>query len=79
MSQLPINQNNVCKTTKKERRKKLSVFKDRMHNMWGNKKVSGFGDGKPNICDICHGRVYRTKTVWDNTLQKLVCRCERCS
>jgi len=39
-------------------------------------KISGIGEGKPNICDICKREVVKTiSEVIDN---KLITRCVKC-
>ena len=43
----------TCKTTKKERRKKLAKFSHRMHHLFGPTTVHGFGEGSELKCDIC--------------------------
>lgn len=48
---------NQLKTTKAERRKKLTRVKDTLHKGLGKKQFSGIGDGEPLICDICGKRV----------------------
>jgi formylmethanofuran dehydrogenase subunit E len=68
---------NTTKTTKRERRKKLSKFKDVAHKCFGNVSVTGIGEGKPIICDGCKERVYKAKAVVLKGY--LITYCERCN
>jgi hypothetical protein len=43
----------TCKTSKRERKKKLDKFQDKMHSMFGNKKFSGIGMKKEFYCPKC--------------------------
>jgi hypothetical protein len=49
---------NECKTSKRERKKKFSKFKDVLHKNFGNKNSPGMGECKPLICTICGERIY---------------------
>lgn len=70
--------NNECKTTKKQRRKKLSKFKDTMHSLFGFPKFAGIGEGKPNICDICGQKEYKILSIYDKKVKKIIHYCEKC-
>jgi len=69
---------NICKTSRKERHKKFSKFKDRLHSIWGTPSFTGLGNGKPNICSICKKHVYKTKAIYDNIKQEWVFYCDDC-
>jgi len=49
--------------SRKDRKKKRNRFVDNCKNFWDKSRVSGYGKGKPLICDICKKRVYKLKTV----------------
>lgn len=72
------NDNDKCKTSKQQRRKKLYKFQDRMHRMFGNPAVAGMGEGMPSICDYCHEHTHRTTGTYDYKLKKMVYRCKHC-
>ena len=71
-------QNNKCKTSKTDRRKKFNYIKDVLHRGCGNKiySISGLGNKKPLICDICKERVFHLygKLIGD----KLINTCKHC-
>jgi len=69
---------NECKTTKKQRHRKFARFKDKMHGMFGVHKISGFGPGRPLICDVCKQRVGKTRSVYDEEKKKWLSHCEDC-
>jgi hypothetical protein len=52
-------QQNKCKTTKAERRKKFAKFKDIAHKSFGPTNSTGFGEGKPSFCSICNERIFK--------------------
>ena len=82
MTNLPSNykpkEKDVCKTTKRERRKKLAKFQDTLHRNFGNKQAKGYGEGTANICEICQKRVHKTVGKFDETLKRIVYKCNKC-
>lgn len=51
---LPVSQKDLTKTTRAERRKKLSRFKDVAKKCFGSPKSSGFGIGTKVFCLKCN-------------------------
>ena len=68
---------NACKTTKAQRRKRLDKFKDTAHKCFGKTSVTGWGDGKPLICDICKKKVYKIKVAIIKGFMYSI--CDNCS
>lgn len=75
---LKENAKNVCKSTKKERRKKVMKFADIATKRLGPVKVSGIGEGKPNKCDICGEVVHKTVSLYDEKVGKWIAYCSIC-
>jgi len=46
---------------RKDRLKAFSRFKDTAHKCFGNRKITGYGDGKKIICSICKKEVGKGK------------------
>lgn len=68
----------ICKTSRRERRVKLSRFKDKLHGMFGSPSSKGIGEGKPNICDLCGKRVHKTIGIYIESLRKFIYQCDKC-
>lgn len=72
---------NECKTSKRERRKKFSRFKDTLHRNFGSPIFHGIGEGKQPICDVCGVRAFVLTSKWikGNIINFCeVCRSKRC-
>jgi len=67
---------NQVKSTKKERRKKFSYFKDALHRNFGSKAVSGMGEKKPLYCSICKQKIYIARYIWIGDIH--YCLCDSC-
>ena len=69
-------QNGICKTTKRERRKKFDKFKDKLHGMFGPTMVTGIGEPQPYHCDLCGEIVHML--IIKHIKGKIVQLCRRC-